>query len=274
MPLYMDLHKLGSRVTAAQCAAGHIRELEVQEKCRVRFLTYWFNEDVGRVYCLLEAPSVNAVVAVHREAHGLVPDEIIEVEAGSVQGFLGDVEETAAAREPTEPHTESAFRIIMFTDLEGSTQLTQQLGDAKAMELLRQHDTMIRDALAATGGREVKHTGDGIMASFLSVSPAVECAIAIQEAFAAHNTQKPDMALGVRVGLSAGEPVAEQDDLFGAAVQLAARVCGHAGPGDILVSNVIRELAIGKKFHFTDRGDTEMRGFEDPVRVYEVRWRD
>jgi len=272
MPLYMDLHKLGDGVTSAHCAAGHARELDVQKQCGVKFLTYWFNENVGKVFCLLEAPSVNAVVAVHREAHGLVPDEIIEVEAGNVKGFLGEVEKTAAAREPSEPHEESAFRIIMFTDLEGSTALTQRLGDAKAMELLRVHNAFIRNALASTGGREVKHTGDGIMACFLSVSPGVECAIAIQNAFAAHNEQSPDALLDVRIGLSAGEPVAEHDDLFGATVQMASRVCGRAEPGQILVANVIRDLAIGKEFLFADRGDTELRGFEDPVRLYEVKW--
>jgi len=271
VPLYMDLHKLVPGVTADHCAAGHIRELAVQGACRVKFLTYWFNEDAGKVFCLLDAPSVNAVVAVHREAHGLVPDEIIEVEAGSVAGFLGDVAKTAAAREPAEPHTEGAFRIIMFTDLEGSTSLTQRLGDARAMELLRAHNTIIRDALAATSGREVKHTGDGIMASFLSVSSAVACAIDIQAGFARHNAQNPDATLGVRVGLSAGEPVTEHEDLFGAAVQLAARVCGHAGPGQILVSNVIRELAIGKDILFADRGEASLKGFDDPVRLFEVR---
>jgi class 3 adenylate cyclase len=274
MPLYMDLHKLGASVTAAQCAASHIKDLEVQEKCGVKFLTYWFNEDVGKIYCLVEAPSVNAVVAVHREAHGLVPDEIIEVEAVNVEGFLGKVEETAAAREPAEPHAESAFRIIMFTDLEGSTALTQRLGDAKAMELLRAHNAIIRDTLAATGGREVKHTGDGIMASFLSVSTAVECAIAIQEAFAAYNAQRPNATLGVRVGLSAGEPVAEDEDLFGTAVQLAARVCDKAEPRQILASNVVQELAAGKGFTFADNGEAMFKGFDKPVRLHEVRWRE
>ncbi len=78
----------------------------------------------------------------------------------------------------------------------------------------------------------------------------------------------------MRVGLNAGEPIAEEEDLFGTAVQLAARVCAHAEPGEILAANVIRELTAGKEFLFADRGETALRGFEDPVRLFELRWRE
>jgi class 3 adenylate cyclase len=272
MPLYMDLHKLGIQVPAEDVAKGHVRELEVQRNHDVKFLTYWFNDAAGKVFCLLDAPNVNAVVSVHLEAHGMVPDEIIEVEAGSVEGFMGKVEETSAAREPAKPVADSAFRIILFTDLEDSTATTQRLGDEKAMGLLRVHNTIIREALAAEGGREVKHTGDGIMASFVSVSAAVESAIAMQRSFGAHNASNPESTLGVRIGLSAGEPVEDHSDLFGAAVQLAARICEQAEPATILVSNVIRELAIGKEFEFIDRGREDLKGFPGPVGMHEVRW--
>jgi class 3 adenylate cyclase len=165
----------------------------------------------------------------------------------------------------------SGLVTILFTDMEGSTSLTQRLGDAKAQEVLRTHNAILRDALKAHDGSETKHTGDGLMASFASASHALECAAAIQRAFAAHNesAQEP---IRVRIGLNAGEPVAEDEDLFGTAVQLAARICAHAEPGQILASNVVRELAAGKKFLFSDRGDVALRGFEDPVRLYEVGW--
>jgi class 3 adenylate cyclase len=270
----MDLHKLEAGTTAEDLARAHMMDLEVQGKFGVKYLTYWFNEAAGKVFCLADAPSVNAAVAVHREAHGVVADEIIEVEAGAVQGFLGKVEETSAAKEPSKPVEESAFRTILFTDMEGSTTVTQRLGDSRAMELLRTHDTIIRDALTAVGGNEVKHTGDGIMACFVSVAPAVESSIAVQRGLAAHNEDNADNPIRVRIGLSAGEPVEEHRDLFGAAVQMAARICRHAEPGRILVSNVIRELAVGKGFQFADRGEIELRGFDDPVRLHEVSWRE
>ncbi len=89
-----------------------------------------------------------------------------------------------------------------------------------------------------------------------------------QRPLAEHN--EPN--LQVRVGLNAGEPIAEDDDLFGTAVNLAARICAHAEAGQILAPIVVRELAAGKQFMFADLGETELRGFEDPVRLYELRW--
>jgi adenylate cyclase len=159
---------------------------------------------------------------------------------------------------------------LLFTDMTSSTSLTQQLGDAKAQELVRAHDAIVRDALKASGGSEIKHTGDGIMASFASASRALECAIAIQRAVAECNDER----LGVHIGLNAGEPVAEDGDLFGTSVQLARRICDQAAGGEIMASDVVRQLVAGKGFLFADRGDVALRGFEDPVRLYEVRWRD
>ena len=186
----------------------------------------------------------------------------------AIDEFLGEGEEAVAAVAP------SGLVTILFTDMEGSTTLTQRLGDAKAQEVLRTHNTIVRDALKAHSGSEIKHTGDGIMASFASASRALECAITIQRALAQHNESNPDIPIRVRIGLNAGEPVAEEEDLFGTAVQLAARICAHAEPGEILAPIVVRELAAGKGFLLSDQGDVALRGFEDPVRLYEVRWRD
>jgi class 3 adenylate cyclase len=180
----------------------------------------------------------------------------------AIQQFLGVGREAPGA---------GAFRTVLFTDVEGSTALTQRLGDAKAQEVLRTHNRIVRDALKAHTGSEIKHTGDGIMASFSSATRALECAIAIQRAFAEHS-ESAEEPIRVRVGLNAGEPIAEEADLFGTVVQLAARICAHADPGEILAPVVVRELAAGKGFLFSDRGDVALRGFEDPVRLYEVRW--
>ncbi|HEU4760628.1 MAG TPA: adenylate/guanylate cyclase domain-containing protein, partial [Dehalococcoidia bacterium] len=125
---------------------------------------------------------------------------------------------------------------------------------------------------------------DGIMASFGLATRALECAIAIQRAFAEQNPNvgagfkpaptSPPIPIRVRIGLNAGEPVAEDADLFGTAVQLAARVCAQAQPGQIVVPEGVRHLVAGKGFLFSDQGDVVLRGFEDPVRLYEVRWAD
>ena len=166
-----------------------------------------------------------------------------------------------------------AFRTIMFTDMEESTAITQRLGDAGAQELVRLHNGIVEQALARFGGSRVKHTGDGIMASFPTASGAVECAVEIQRAFGRRTDDEPETVVSVRIGINAGEPVAEGDDLFGTAVQLASRVCARAEAGEILTTDVVRQLVAGKGFLFFDKGAAELRGFEDPVRVYEVRWR-
>jgi class 3 adenylate cyclase len=164
------------------------------------------------------------------------------------------------------------FHTIMFTDMEESTAMTQRLGDEAAQSMIRHHDLIVGSALLARNGRQIKHTGDGIMASFPTASAALECAISIQRAFSEHNALNPSEQVNVRIGINAGEPVAEGDDLFGTAVQLASRVCQRAESGEILTTDVVRQLVAGKGFLFADRGAAELRGFEDAVRIFEVRW--
>jgi len=199
--------------------------------------------------------------------HFVLPNEPVrETIYKAVEEFVcgvGEAEAAAAA---------SGLLTILFTDIEGSTTLTQRVGDAKAQEVLRIHNNIVREALKSHGGSEIKHTGDGIMASFPFASRALECAVGIQRAFAAHNEENPDTPIRVRMGLNAGEPVAEDDDLFGTAVQVAARICAHAEPCQILASNVVQELAAGKGFAFSDQGEAALKGLEKPVRLYEVSW--
>jgi class 3 adenylate cyclase len=196
--------------------------------------------------------------------------EDMEGVASAIEEFLGEGEEAAAGAEPPEA---GAFRTVLFTDVEGSTALTQRLGDAKAREVLRAHERIVREALKAHGGSEVKTMGDGFMASFSSATRALECAIAMQRAFAEHN-EAAEEPIRVRIGLNAGEPIAEEEDLFGTAVILAARIAAKAEGEEIVASDVVRQLVAGKGFLFSDRGDVALRGFEDPVRLYDVRWRD
>jgi class 3 adenylate cyclase len=204
--------------------------------------------------------------------HFILPNEAVgAVMVKAIYEFLGEGEEGAAAA--PEPSRQAGGLVsILFTDVEGSTALTQRLGDAKAREVLRAHERIVREALQAHGGAEVKAMGDGFMASFSSATRALECAIAMQKAFAEHS-ESAEEPIRVRVGLNAGEPIAEEKDLFGTAVIVAARIAARAEGGEILASDVVRELAAGKGFLFSDRGDVALRGFEEPVRLYEVRWR-
>ena len=277
MPLYMDIHNLGEGTTAEDVAKAHAKDMETQQKYGVEYTKYWVNEKAGKVFCLAHAPSAEAAVEVHREAHGLMPDKIIEVQPELAEGFLGGIETNAAgaavfpgggadARDP-------GIRTILFTDVVNSTTLTQSLGDEAALALLGVHDTIVRDALSALGGREVKHTGDGIMASFISTASAVRCAIQIQRELDKHAQTNPERQLKVRVGAAAGEPVEQNNDLFGSTVQLAARLCAHAQPEQILVSNAIPDLCIGKGLVFDEVGEVVLKGFGQPVRAHAAAWK-
>jgi len=192
----------------------------------------------------------------------------VEAVLAAIDEFIGDGEQMpTASKTPTgDTHT------ILFTDMEGSTTLADRLGDDAAQAIRRTHNDIVRAALSANGGSEIKHTGDGIMASFTTASSALDCAIAIQRGVAAHKDQQPDSPLSVYIGLNAGEPIAEDDDLFGTSINLAARICDRAEAGQIIAANVVRELAAGKQFLFADLGETELRGFEDPVKLWELRW--
>jgi class 3 adenylate cyclase len=274
MPLFMDIHRNITGVTPSDVADAHNADLAAQGPHHVRYLRWWFNNELGSIYCLVDAPSADAAIEVHKEAHGLLPDEIIPVEMGAVDELIGPDEYGPALREdpPGRMSADTAFRTIVFTDLEGSTGMTQRLGDEAALKLLLAHDELMRGCLAQHGGSRVKHTGDGLMASFTSVARAVECMISMQHALAAHSRETPDRPLRARMGAAAGEPVSANEDLFGATVQLAARLCDHAHPGQIMVAGVVRDLCIGKTFSFHEHGAVDLKGFAEPVRVYQVRW--
>ena len=167
----------------------------------------------------------------------------------------------------------SRIMTVMFTDMVGSTDLTQAQGDKAAQTLVRRHNTIVRNALAQYQGKEIKHTGDGIMCSFSSAASGVEAAIAIQQGIAKSNAQNPQQELHIRIGINAGEPIEEEEDLFGTTVQLAARVCAKCGTDGILCSNVVKELASGRGLNFESIGPQDLKGFKEQVVLYNVSWR-
>lgn len=275
MPLYMDIHVVPG-ATAEDVAKAHLADVEAQQKHGVEYIKYWFNESCGKIFCLVQAPSPEAAADVHQHAHGLVAERIIEVEPEIAEGFLGGVATNVAGAavisSGAQDQRDPGIRTVMFTDIVNSTTLTQRLGDRAAMELLQVHDKIVRDALAAEAGREVKHTGDGIMAAFVSAAATVRCAGRIQAELARYQQEHPERPLTARIGAAAGEPIEHHQDLFGSTVQLAARLCAHAEPEQILVSNVVVELCAGKRIPFRDLGEVALRGFESPVRVHAVAW--
>ncbi len=272
--------------------SSYLRQ-SVSPEVAAKYIEFHNGVDVRPYLSQVKAPTLvlhrrgerNVPIAFGRAAAALIPDaRFVALEGDIVIPYFGDMSyletmtqflDEGRAQEPAaEPAEAGAFRTVLFTDVEGSTALTQRLGDARAREVLREHERMVREALKSHGGAEVKTMGDGFMASFTSATGALECAIAMQRAFAEWNSARPSTGSGraevirVRIGLNAGEPIAEDDpdgrsDLF-----------GTAKGGEILVSDVVRQLAKGKDFLFSDAGERQLKGFDEPVRLYEVRWRE
>ncbi|TAN56622.1 MAG: adenylate/guanylate cyclase domain-containing protein [Magnetospirillum sp.] len=167
----------------------------------------------------------------------------------------------------------SSIMTVMFTDMVGSTDLTQARGDVAAQEIVRKHNAIVRTALTQFAGHEVKHTGDGIMASFASAANAVDATIQIQRQVAIHNEKQPNLPLHLRIGLNSGEPIQEEDDLFGSTVQLAARVCAATQSDQTLCTQVVKDLAGTKAQVFSEGGTHALKGFRDKFLLWEVAWR-
>ncbi|MCH7578261.1 MAG: adenylate/guanylate cyclase domain-containing protein [Chloroflexi bacterium] len=272
--------------------AAYLRECVTPEEGRAAMAAA-ISEDVTPVLADIQAPTVvvrsrqqvfsgvdiarslaaaipNAILDSSFDPAWITSEEYVEEIVTACFEWLGVDDHDVQRAATTEP---GSFRTVLFTDVQGSTALTDRLGDAAAREVLREHERMVREALKAHGGSEVKTMGDGFMASFSSATKALDCAITVQRAFAERN-ESAEEPIKVRVGLNAGEPIAEDDDLFGTAVNRAARITATAKGGEILVANVVRELAEGKDFLFADRGEINLKGFDESVRLYEVRWRE
>lgn len=264
----MDRHNL-PLATSEDLASAHARDLEVQAAYGVRFLTYWFDPQDGTGICLVDAPDEESIKAVHSASHGNTPSEIIEVDLADVHAFLG------RTSDPVNPdEIGGALRTIMFTDLVDSTTILQHMGHLKAMEAWDEHNRIVTDAVTAHRGRVVKNTGDGFLLSFVDPVQAIRCATVLQREVSAVTARSPDLPLRIRIGLNAGLPVEKGGDLFGSAVNLAARVCSHAGPGQILASGVLRELCSAPELaaSFSDRGRVSLKGFVNAVQLYEIDW--
>lgn len=254
----MDRHEVPG-ATAEETASNHAADLEHAAEFGVEFFSYWHDSARGLVFCFARAPEMEAVTRAHRVSHGQIPAEIIEVSESDVVRFLGRVHDPVDASEAT-----SAFRTVVFTDLVGSTELLDRVGESEYMVRLTEHNLILRNALLSWEGREVKHTGDGLMIVFEPVGKALGWALEVREVFREH----PD--LSVRFGMAAGEPVDQYEDIFGAVVTAASRICSLAGPDRIYVSGLVRELGTTEGFEF-DRGKSlVLKGFSKPTMVYEL----
>jgi class 3 adenylate cyclase len=237
----------------------------------VRSLTYRFDPERCTGFCLVDAPNAATAEQVHREAHGQIANAIVPVDLAAVQAFLGRIGDPRGAP-GVATKIDAGRRAVTFTDIVGSTEMTWRLDDRAALELLHVHDALVRRGLAAHDGREVKHTADGIMASFAKAAEAVRAAGDIQRRFAAYNVDAAE-SLSVRIGIHAGEPVDEHNDLFRATVQLAFRLCTEPEADDIVVSGLVREMCDEDAARFVPSGERRIKGFAEKTPVFRYEWR-
>ncbi len=162
---------------------------------------------------------------------------------------------------------------LVFTDIEGFSEMTERLGDAAAHRLMLAHNEIIRRELAKHEGTEVEAQGDGFLLAFPRATDALRYAIAVQQAFAAYRAEHADEPIHVRMGLNTGEPIREGDRFFGKTVVLAARISAHARGDEILVASVVHALAeASSDFAFGDGEDVTLAGLSGRHRVYGLAW--
>ena len=172
---------------------------------------------------------------------------------------------------PAMPRVPATF---MATDIVGFTSTLERLGDERAQILAQAHNRLLRGLARDHGAREVSYTGDGFILAFRAAPEAVACAVATQRALLAFNARPEQEPIAVRMGLEAGEPLLDEERLFGRALVAAVRICGQAQGGQILISEAVRGLTIAMPEAFSDVGMHQLKGFRDPVRLYEVGWED
>ena len=250
MPIFMDRHD-SPGITEIEAAEAHKKDIKIQHKFKCNAFTYWFDAERGNVFCLIEAPDEEAVVMWHNEAHGDIPNQIIEVNFNIVEAFLGRIKDPEAKDEiELLKLIGPAFRVIMVTEFKDTALLKSKLGNPKSIEHLKIQNEFIEKIIEQYEGREVEYTGDSIMASFVSTNKAVKCALDIQKHFRVQNRLSSCFKMNVAIGLTAGNPVTDKDEFFGDAIPFAKRLAYVANEGQIFMSSVVRDHYKKEKLEF------------------------
>jgi AraC-like DNA-binding protein len=227
MPIFMDRHDVKG-ISAEQVAAIHQQDLKIEHKYGCRALTYWFDEQRGTAFCLIEAPGKEAVKHMHHDAHGQVPSRIIEVEARLVESFLGRIQDPEAGIVPGSTgypvFEDTAYRIVMALSITNTPVIKARLGPGKALERLRNLHTLLDQVILEHKGRKTDHSGHGIIVSFSNPEAAVKCALDFAGSTLESNRTDTSVPLHLSVGLASGEPVTSSGTLFEETIRQAERL--------------------------------------------------
>jgi AraC-like DNA-binding protein len=249
MPIYMDVHIVPG-VKAKDVAAAHSKDLLHQEEYGCTCMTYWVDEERENIFCLIDAPDREAVKDMHRSAHGLIPNKIIEVSRKLVSSFLGriyDPEMAEISDDGLKVFSDPSFRILLITRITDPNLLRHQFGNGRASELLESHNSIIRKNMLLHGGREAQHEGSGFIISFPLASKAMECALAIQQEMQLVHGDGDTFSF--KIAVNAGEPIEKSNQIFGDTIHFADKMCFIAGNFQIAVSSSVKELVANDSFY-------------------------
>ncbi|MFC4722520.1 nickel-binding protein [Geojedonia litorea] len=244
MPIYMDRHIVPG-IEAKDAAAAHRNDLKIQDQHGVRCMTYWVDEERGNAFCLIDAPNIEAVKKMHDQAHGLVPNEIIQVNSNVVEAFLGRIQDPDGCYYHTDDDdlkifNDPAFRILLVTQIKNPILLKSTLGKDKTKQLLNLYNKIMHEQIQKHEGREVESEGGEFITSFISVNQAVDCAVSIMNSL--HIATE---LLELKIGVNAGMPVTKSDILFGDTIKLAKYLCNIGSNQEIMMSSIINEIYKG-----------------------------
>ena len=252
MPIYMDVHIVPG-VKAKNVAEAHFQDLLHQGEYGCKCMTYWVDEMRESIFCLIEAPDKDAVKEMHRKAHGLVPNKVIEVSSSIVQSFLGriyDPEDAETSVDGLKVFADPSFRILLVTKTIDPVLLQYKLGNEKANELLKEQNNIIRKNISQFGGAEVEYGGSGFIISFSSAASSLSCALAIQNDLPLSHSE----AIGFKMSINGGEPIEKSNKLFGDTIQMARYLFAIPKDFKLAVTSTVRELAL--KDHFQNNGNS------------------
>ncbi len=242
MPIFMDRHFVEG-ATQEAVAEAHIKDLEIQHLYNCRAITYWMDDQRGCAFCLIEAPSKAEVKEMHAKAHGLTPNEIIEVDSNIVRSFLGRIVDPEDAELKTYNGTElkvisdSAYRFIVNIKSFHRTLLHTKLGKAKSHEIFMLRNSIVREYISKYNGSEVEVDGQDFVISFKSAKDAIHCMFAIQK-----ELMDECKVIGFRIGIHGGNPVDDSGMLFGDTIRFVRLLCDIAKTNEIVLSASIKGL--------------------------------
>jgi AraC-like DNA-binding protein len=278
MAIYMDIHEVPG-AQALDLAEAHRKDILIQDEYRCKCMTYWLDESRGNAFCLIEAPDRSVVEEMHRKSHGFIPHKIIEVQNEVIESFLGrihDPQKTELSLSGLKVFSESAFRILLVIEKTDPILLEDKLGTQKARDLHRKITSLIKRISTAHGGREAEHTGTGFIVSFAQAVKAVECALSIQKDLSTIDRKTS----GIRMGISAGDPVSKSDEVFGDTIRLGKSLCTvKHGNSQVVVSTIVQKL-LASNFFQKNRKDIFTLSAQDESFLESVfdkleeRWKD